>query len=255
MGNIGVPQWQVNVYTRTFVDDNHDGIWEPNEIGIPLIYTMIRYRDGHNANALVTDFNGIANFNETYPLFNWYVVESDDTRYKTTGIHTVYDAGGPADGSTSCGNGTTSRKCGTSTAYNFLTNTFEAVPLPADLSVPGAVYCAKADCMADAASFAAGTAIPSSSTASTGRIDPPWVNSEGWAGLTGHSNWIEFGKAPFAACNPALPVSATNFCVSVPYTAPGSHLRPRPPRWWARTAASMDRSPMPRRAPSMMRRK
>ena len=203
MGNIGVQQWQANLYTRTFIDDNKNGIWDSNEIGIPFIYTMIRYRDGHNANSLVTDFNGIANFNETYPLFNWYVVEADSGRYKTTGIHTVYDAGGPADGSQYCGNGTTARQCGTSTAYSYLTNTFESVPLPKDLSVPGAVYCAKADCTAESASFAAGTAIPSSSTASTGRIDPPWVWAEGWAGLTSHSNWIDFGKAPYAPCPPA----------------------------------------------------
>src|SRR5437016_13380829 len=134
--------------------------------------------------------------------------------YKTTGIHTVYDAGGPADGSTYCGGA--GRPCGTSTDYNFLANTYEAVPLPADLSVPGAVYCAKADCKAEAATFAAGTAIPSSSTASTGRIDPPCVPAEGWPGETSQGNWIEFGKAPFASCNPALPASATNFCVTVP---------------------------------------
>ena len=30
---------------------------------------------------------------------------ADSGRYKTTGIHTVYDAGGPADGSTYCGTG------------------------------------------------------------------------------------------------------------------------------------------------------
>jgi Bacterial Ig domain len=223
LGNIGAQQWQANIYTRTFVDDNKDGIWDNNEIGIPLIYTKIRYRDGHNANSLTTDFNGIASFNETFPLFNWYVVEADSGRYKTTGIHTVYDAGGPADGSSSCGGG--ARPCGTSTAYNFLANTYEAVPLPADLSVPGAVYCATADCTAEAASFAAGTAIPSpghGQTASTGRIDPPWVSSEGWSGMTSQSNWIEFGKAPYAACNPALPVSSTNFCATVTSTAPGS---------------------------------
>jgi hypothetical protein len=215
MGNLGTQQWQSNLYTRVFIDDNKDGIWEPNEIGIPFLYTMIRYRDGHNANSLVTDFNGVANFNEEYPLFNWYVVEADSTRYKTTGIHTVYDAGGPADGSPSCGNGTTARQCGTSTAYDFLTNTYEAIPLPADLSVPGAVYCAKADCTSEAAAyFAAGTPHPSSSTASTGRIDPPWVGSEGWAGLTGLSNWIDFGKAPYAACPPA--------CVNVTVTPPGA---------------------------------
>jgi hypothetical protein len=221
MGNVGVQQWQSNVYTRTYLDSNKDGIWESNEIGIPLIYTMVRYRDGHNANSLATDFNGIANFNETFPLFNWYTVEADSGRYKTTGIHTVYDAGGPADGSTYCG--TSARPCGTSTAYNFVANTYESVPLPTDLSVPGAVYCKSADCTAEAASFAAGTAIASSSTASTGRIDPPWVETEGWSGLTGQANYIDIGKAPFAACNSALSPTATgNHCATVTTTVPGA---------------------------------
>src|SRR5579864_7653498 len=207
MGSIGVQQWQANVYTTTFVDDNKNGIKDPGEIGIPLIYTMIHYRDGSRANVLTTDFNGVANFNETFPLFNWYVVTADSGRYKTTGIHTVYDAGGPADGTSYCGS--TGRPCGTSTAYNFLANTFEAIPLPADLSVPGAVYCAKADCAAEAAGFATGTAKPSFATASTGRIDPPWVAAEGWSGETSQGNWIEFGKAPFASCPPACVVTGT----------------------------------------------
>jgi hypothetical protein len=222
LGNIGVQQWQANVYTTTFVDDNKNGIKDAGEIGIPLVYTFIHYRDGSRANALTTDFNGVANFNETFPLFNWYVVTADSGRYKTTGIHTVYDAGGPADGSPSCGPGNGARACGTSTAYNFLANTFEAVPLPADLSVPGAVYCVAADCGAEAAGFAAGTAKPSFATASTGRIDPPWVTGEGWSGETSQGNWIEFGKAPFAECDPAQPVSATNFCATFTSTPAGS---------------------------------
>jgi len=155
MGQIMVPQWQSNVYTRTCVDDNRDGICESNELGIPLLNVHVWYRDGEGANMLTTDFNGTANFNETFPLFNWYVVETDSTRYKTTGIHTVYDAGGPADGSTSCGNATNGfPACGKSTAYNFLANTNDQVPLPPDLSVPGAVYCASADCAAEAPLFA-----------------------------------------------------------------------------------------------------
>lgn len=225
LGHIGVQQWQSNLYTRVCVDDNKNGICDSNEIGIPLIYTMIHYRDGHNANALTTDFNGVANFNETFPLFNWYVVEADDTRYKTTGIHTVYDAGGPADGTKDCGPSNGARPCGTSTAYHNMSNTYESVPLPADLSVPGAVYCATADCTTEAnTDFVNGTAVPSSPTASTGRIDPPiyWGGMEGWSGLTGLSNWMEIGKAPYAACNPSQPVSPTNFCTPVTSTPAGS---------------------------------
>src|SRR4029077_20491689 len=76
LDNIGVQQWQSNLYTTTFMDDDKNGIKGPGEIGIPLIYTMIHYRDGSRANALTTDFNGVAPFNETFPLFNWYVVEA-----------------------------------------------------------------------------------------------------------------------------------------------------------------------------------
>ena len=32
---------------------------------------------------------------------------------------------------------------------------------------------------------------------STGRIDPPWVLSEGWQGFAGQSNFLEFGKTPY----------------------------------------------------------
>jgi hypothetical protein len=216
LGNIGVQQWQSNLYTRLFVDDNKDGIQESDEIGVPQVYTRIKYRDGHNANTLLTDPSGVANFNETFPLFNWYVVEPDLGRYKRTGTHTVYDAGGPADGSSYCG-ATGVRACGTSTDYHFLANTHEDVPLPADLSVPGAVYCAAADCSAEAAAFAAGTSTSTHQLSSTGRIDPPWVNSEGWSGLTSHGNWIEFGVAPYAECNPASPT--TTFCANVGTTA------------------------------------
>jgi len=28
-----------------------------------------------------------------FPLFSWYVIETDTTRYKNTGTHVVYDAG------------------------------------------------------------------------------------------------------------------------------------------------------------------
>ena len=85
IGDIAMNQWQANVYTRTFIDENHDGVSQASEGGIPLIPTAVRYRDGSLANGLSTDFNGTANFNETFPLFNWYVVETDTTRYKNTG--------------------------------------------------------------------------------------------------------------------------------------------------------------------------
>jgi hypothetical protein len=195
MGDVGVQQWQANLYTKTCIDDNRNGICDPGELGIPMINNAVRYRNGALANNLLTDFTGTANFNETFPLFNWYTTESDTIRYKTTGIHVVYDAGGPADGTT-CGGSFPA--CGPSgTPYANLANTIDPYPLPSNLSVPGAIYCTSATCSGQ--SINSGAAVPSSSSASTGRIDPPWTPSEGWQGFTGQNNFVEFAKAPYAS--------------------------------------------------------
>jgi hypothetical protein len=96
MGDIAANQWQANVYTRTFIDDNKNGVYDttqPPRRRNFLPSVTVRYRDGSLSNNLVTDFNGTANFNETFPLFNWYVVETDTTRYKNTGIHTCLRRG------------------------------------------------------------------------------------------------------------------------------------------------------------------
>jgi hypothetical protein len=195
LGPIAMNQWQANIYTRTFIDDNKDGVSQSNEGGIPLIPVAVRYRDGSLANGLSTDFNGTANFNETFPLFNWYVVETDTTRYKNTGTHVVYDAGGPADGSASCGQ-SGYPPCGTSTIGKYLANTYEQNPLPANLEIPGSVYCGNADCTGY--SVVSGTSSSATGTISTGRIDSPWTGGvEGWQGFSGQNNFIEFGKEPY----------------------------------------------------------
>src|SRR5215831_8289418 len=101
---IPMQQWRTNVFTRSFVDLNGDEVsnvnsnGNPTEPGLPLLPTNIRFRDGSYSNFNNTDLNGYAGFNEIFPLFNWLVLEADTTRYKQTGVHVVYDAGGPADG-------------------------------------------------------------------------------------------------------------------------------------------------------------
>ena len=69
--------------------------------------------------------------------------------------------------------------------------------MPAALRVPGAFYCSTADCTTDTVTppyVAGGTSGPGGST---GRIDPPWVTSEGWQGFSGQNSFLEFGKKPF----------------------------------------------------------
>jgi hypothetical protein len=172
MGEIGANQWQANIYTSTFFDANGNGVRDGNEDGLALVATNIRFRDGSFSNFNNTDLQGNAGFNEIFPLFSWYVVETDATRYKNTGTHVVYDAGGPADGSSPGGTLCAGSTCGNSAIAKNLANTLEATPLPGNLSVPGAVYCAEgADC---GSSSILGGPVPSSTgNHSTGRIDPP----------------------------------------------------------------------------------
>jgi hypothetical protein len=190
MGDVAVHQWKTNLYTRTFFDQSGDGVSQDTEPGLTLVSTNIRFRDGSFSNFNSTDLDGFAGFNEVFPLFNWYVVETDTTRYKTTGTHVVYDAGGPVDGGPGCG-GTGQRACSSSTIAANLARTLEEVPLPANLRVPGARYCGSADC-------------PPGDTAggSTGRVDPPMVHpfgsTYGWQGFIGQSSFLEFGKKPYA---------------------------------------------------------
>jgi hypothetical protein len=213
MGEVAVHQWQANIYTRTFLDTDYTGVSDDGKPGLALVPTNIRFRDGSFSNFNNTDLNGFAGFNEVFPLFNWYVIETDSTRYKNSGTHVVYDSGGPVDGSSPIPAGkttgvacsdpaTTTKQCGNSSIAQNLANTYEPYPLPTELSLPGSVYCPGADCsglsIADAVSNNK-LAYPSSPDSSTGRIDGPWVNSYGWQGFSGQNNFLEFGKRPFMA--------------------------------------------------------
>ena len=86
--------------------------------------------------------------------------------------------------------------------------------VPTNLRVPGAVYCAGADCTGKSIQNGPGTsdppsvcttstAVPPVTTCSTqlssGRIDPPWIGVEGWQGFPGQNNFLEFGKEPYVA--------------------------------------------------------
>src|SRR5438477_6445108 len=97
LGEVAVHQWQANIYTRTFIDTDYTGVSDDSKPGLALAATNIRFRDGSYSNFNNTDLEGYAGFNEVFPLFNWYVIETDSTRYKNTGTHVVYDSGGPVD--------------------------------------------------------------------------------------------------------------------------------------------------------------
>ena len=204
LGEIASHQWQSNIYTTTFFDANKDGVREDSEAGLALVATNNRFRDGSFSNFNNTDLNGFAGYNEIFPLFNWYVIETDTTRYKTTGVHVVYDSGGPVDGSspggTPCNATGSVNPCGSSNIGASFANTFEKNPLPTDLRLPGARYCATADCASGDTGFnpGSGASYNQAATGSTGRVDPPYVwGSYAWQGFSGQANFIEWGKTPY----------------------------------------------------------
>jgi hypothetical protein len=81
LGDLATNQWQADLYTSTFFDANKNGVRDPGEAGLSLVSTNIRFRDGSYSNFNSTDLEGNAGFNEVFPLFSWYVVETDSTRY------------------------------------------------------------------------------------------------------------------------------------------------------------------------------
>ena len=96
-GKLDVFTWFTHVQTSQFIDV--DGTHKPskNNPGIAQVPVNVRFRDGSFSMVLKTDADGNATFNELFPLFNWYVIESDITRYKGTMTHVVVDGGGQPD--------------------------------------------------------------------------------------------------------------------------------------------------------------
>jgi hypothetical protein len=204
MGEISVHGWKNNLSTRTFFDVNGDGVsnidsnGNPTEQGLSLVPTNIRYRDGSVSNFNSTDLAGFAGFNEVFPIFSWYVMETDSNRYKSTGTHVVNDAGGPADGTSICGK-PGFPACGNSIIGTNMARTMEDFSVPTNLRVPGSYYCSTADCT-DAPAPLNHPASPAAygTGGSTGRVDPPGVTTYGWQSFMGQNQFLEFGKKPFA---------------------------------------------------------
>lgn len=161
MGDVPVFSWFTSLQQTVYTDLNGNGVREPGEPGVPNLPVNIRYRDGSIAYTVATDSSGVAAFTETFPLFAWYVAESNWTRFKGTGVNVTYDAGGLTD------------KTG---PYAGLLNSTETVSLPANLQVPGAKY----------------------TPGTTNRIDPASVTFEGYQGYINQTQLIDWGTAPYA---------------------------------------------------------
>lgn len=160
LGHVQSNIWFTRIEQSAYMDLNGNGVRDANEPGIQQIPMNVRFRDGSISNVLFTDGNGMAVGNEVFPLFNWYVVESDTTRFKTTAINVTYDAGGKVDATGK---------------YAGILNSKELFPLPPGKQYPGATYF----------------------TGTTTRIDPPTVWAEGWQGFINSTAYLDWGKRPY----------------------------------------------------------
>jgi large repetitive protein len=178
-GDTPVFNWFTRVQETTFLDLNGNGMRDPGEPGLVNLPQNIRFRDGSFSNRVTTDADGNAFHNELFPLFNWYVLESDQTRYKNTGMHIIYDAGGIPDQTPLAGTITSPENAAGAEYFDStgVLNSTEKFSLPANLQIPGSKYV----------------------TGKTERIDSPNVSIfEGMQGFINQTEFLEWGKQPFA---------------------------------------------------------
>ena len=191
-------------------------------------------RDGSYSNFNNTDLNGFAGFNEVFPIFNWYVVETDSTRYKNTGTHVVYDAGGPVDGSPFAARRGIP-ECGNSTIGKYLARTKEDNSVPASLRVPGSVYCDNADCTGF--SIANGPAkqrleqsLHRANRSSLGRklrlAGLPGTEPASWSSARNPSSRVRTAASAATSCTPRPVRSTIRRCCSNSVGSPWSRMSP-----------------------------
>ncbi len=98
-GEVPVFNWFARLNTGVFNDQDQNGFWDPNEVGIgPESQSVqLRWRDGTIYQGFPTDNEGFAPFDEMFPFFHWLVAEVSFTNKKATGATFVVDAGGPVD--------------------------------------------------------------------------------------------------------------------------------------------------------------
>ena len=95
LGSIPMFTWFNRIESTVFNDPLGTAFPGDSPVGIPEIPVSIKFRDGSLDQVFKTQDDGVATFNETFPYFNWQVLEVDSTRLKSTGVTAVVDAGGP----------------------------------------------------------------------------------------------------------------------------------------------------------------
>jgi FtsP/CotA-like multicopper oxidase with cupredoxin domain len=94
VGNVPVFQWFARTEHNVFLDENLNGIRDPDEGPVAEQAVNLRWRDGTVNQSFPTDGEGFVPFDQTFPFFHWQVLEVDFTRFKATGLTVTVDGGG-----------------------------------------------------------------------------------------------------------------------------------------------------------------
>ena len=105
LGNIPVLSWFTQFDQNIKLDDGSCDLLTGAALiacdnalpGIPNVVQSTRFRNGAMSNQTATDVNGNGILVEQFPLFNWYVTEADQTRFKQKRVDIVVDGGGKPD--------------------------------------------------------------------------------------------------------------------------------------------------------------
>lgn len=173
--DVAVFSWFTQLNQSAYLDLNQNGLRDSGEPGISQIPMTIRFRDGSISNLLTTDSDGSANFDQLFPLFNWYVTESDTTRFKGSKVAVAADNGGPVS-------------CDSNTAQN----TSQPGTNPAFCNGP----------YKDVYNGILNPQDPTSANLDGGvgpRLDDGSVLYEGVQGFISQTNVIDWGKIPYVA--------------------------------------------------------
>jgi FtsP/CotA-like multicopper oxidase with cupredoxin domain len=98
VGNIKVFNWFARLEHHVFLDENQNGIRDPDELPISEQAVNVRWRDGTMYQSFPTDLEGFVPFDQMFPFFHWLVAEVDYARFKATGLTVKVDAGGDVSG-------------------------------------------------------------------------------------------------------------------------------------------------------------
>jgi hypothetical protein len=169
VGDVAVFDWFTTLYAYVFEDKNGDGIHQNGEPGIADQALNIRFRDGSIYQSLSSGENGFKAFYEVFPFFAWMVAEVDYTRFHSTGVTVVVDAGGDS-------------RAGASNAYNWQ----QQAGLPSGLIPPEVLN-------PQLQPENGNKPFRTESGAET-----PFLLLEGFQGFIGQSTVMLWGKAPYA---------------------------------------------------------